>query len=92
MNFTAHFTPEAWQRDQAIEVDPAGPQEWDCTEFAKLHPGYVRRLADHGDLAEGVTDTDDLFREDMTAPRWVREWRGPFTITITINGTREQEN
>lgn len=82
LRFTAHFTPEAWQGGQAVEVDPQGPQDWDCTEFAMLHHGYVQDLAGRGDLAEGVTDGDDLFREDPAAPAWVGAWRGPFTITI----------
>ncbi|HWG00831.1 MAG TPA: hypothetical protein VG164_03140 [Trebonia sp.] len=83
---TAHFTPEAWQRDQAIEVDPQGPQEWDCTGFARLYPGYVQQLAENGDLTRGVTDNDDLFHGDPAAPAWVRAWSGPFTITIRQNG------
>lgn len=82
----AHFTPEAWQRGQAVEVDPQGPQEWDCTGFARLHPGYVRQLAENGDLTRGVTDNDDLFHGDPAAPAWTRAWSGPFTITIRQDG------
>jgi hypothetical protein len=32
--YIARFTPEAWQRGYAVEIDPAGPQEWDCTAYA----------------------------------------------------------
>jgi hypothetical protein len=80
--YTAHFTPEAWQRDQAIEVDAPGPQEWDCTEFARQIPGYIHWLAGRGNITRGVTDNDDLFKGDPHAPGWAAVWQGPFTITI----------
>lgn len=76
--YTARITPEAWQRDQAIEVDAPGPQEWDATEFARQYPGYLYRIAGRGNIDRGVTDVDDLFRGDPAAPAW----DGPFTITI----------
>ena len=82
--YIAHFTPEAWQQDQAIEVDAEGPQEWDCTAWAQQHPDYMDRitmLARGGDT-DGVLDRDDLFQSDPAAPQWVREWRGPFTIRV----------
>lgn len=86
VRYTAHFTPEAWACDEAIEVDPAGPQEWDCTAWAAMHLAYVTQAAsrDGGDLhsAHGITDTDDVFLADPAAPAWVRDWHGPFTIRI----------
>lgn len=82
--YTARFTPEAWVRDNAIEVDPQGPQEWDCTGFAAGHEDYLARLAARfGDtVADGVVDAEDRFKGDPAAPEWVRDWRGPFTITV----------
>jgi hypothetical protein len=79
--YEAHFTPEAWVNDQAIEVDAQGPQSWDCTAYAEQHAAYLARL-DTDDEFGGV-DTDDVFQSDPAAPEWVREWRGPFTIRIT---------
>jgi hypothetical protein len=32
--YIARFTPEAWQNNNAIEIDPLGAQEWDATAFA----------------------------------------------------------
>jgi hypothetical protein len=32
--YIARFTPEAWQRNDAVEIDPLGDQEWDATAFA----------------------------------------------------------
>jgi hypothetical protein len=85
--YTAHFTPEAWQRDQAVEVDPEGPQEWDCTAYARQDRAYLASTAlAHGedpDGPAGVLDRDDVFRADPAAPQWVREWRGLFTIRVT---------
>ena len=92
MRYTAHFTPEAWVRDQAIEVDPppGEPQEWDCTEFARLHRNYLADTAQARgvDVRAGqeVLDNDDVFAADPAAPAWVREWRGPFTIRIRREG------
>lgn len=95
MTVRAHFTPEAWIRDQAIEVDPEGEQEWDATSYAAEHAEYLDRLVareeehrkrwpsvDTGDFE--VCDNDDVFQDDPAAPEWVREWHGPFTINLTI--------
>ena len=86
--YTAHITAEAWQRGYAVEVDAPGPQDWDCTAYARQHQAYLARLAETQlayDAAPGtgVTDNDDLFRDDPAAPAWVRAWQGPFTIRIT---------
>lgn len=83
--YTAHFTPEAWVKGHAIEVDPEGPQEWDCTEYAQRNRDYLDRLEAQGDLldtSDGAVDNDDVFAADPAAPRWVRDWRGPFTIHV----------
>lgn len=84
IRYTARFTPEKWVRDNAVEVDPQGPQEWDCTEFAAGHAGYLAAIAARfGDTVEsGVVDAEDRFKDDPAAPEWVRGWRGPFTISV----------
>jgi len=83
--FTARFQAEAWSGDNAIEVDPPGPDTWDCTAYALPEISYLNACISrqHATLENGVTDTDDVFKEDPAAPEWVRQWRGPFTITIT---------
>jgi hypothetical protein len=86
--YVAYFQPEAWVRDDAIPVDPEGPQEWDCTEFASKpdSAAYLARVADwrheSPDDPFGMLDNDDWFRADPAAPEWIRQWRGPFTIRI----------
>jgi hypothetical protein len=86
IRYLARFTPEAWVRDQAIEVDPAGPQEWDCTTLALAHLDYLADAAarrhESLDDGEGVLDNDDMFKDDPGAPEWVRSWPGPFTIRV----------
>lgn len=86
IRYLAWFTPEAWVRDQAIEVDPLGPQEWDCTTLALTHLDYLAAVAarrhESLDDGEGVLDNDDMFKDDHAAPEWVRSWPGPFTIRV----------
>lgn len=72
---TAHFQPQAWVNENAVDVDAEGDQTWDCTEFTAQYLDYVDGLRD------GV-DVDDIFKDDPAAPDWVTEWQGPFTITI----------
>jgi hypothetical protein len=96
VRYVAEFTAEAWVRDEAIEVDPEGPTEWDCTTYATTgkacnSAGERTLLAYLADVAEwrhesltdgGVTDNDDLFIHDPNAPEWIRTWHGPFTIRV----------
>lgn len=94
--YVAHFTPEAWVNDYAVEVDPEGPQEWDCTEFAAQHEDYLARLAERESGVEslddgiGIVDNDDLFAHDPAAPQWVRDHHGPFTIRIRCEDARQE--
>jgi hypothetical protein len=86
--YTAHFQAEAWVDEYAVPVDPMGPEEWDCTKFARDHADYVDRLSyldRRYDDALGPVDRDDLFADDPAAPEWVRTWQGPFTIRIRAN-------
>jgi hypothetical protein len=82
--YIAHFTPEEWVRDNAVEVDAEGPQEWDCTAYARGVADYLEVCARrrHENLDDGVLDNDDVFADDPAAPEWVRAWHGPFTITV----------
>jgi hypothetical protein len=75
---TAHFRPEAWVRDNAIPVDPEGPTRWEVS------PAYLAKLvAEHGDevLYEAGYESDEL-RYDPAAPEWIREWSGPFSVSL----------
>ncbi len=76
--YQAHFDPQAWVNDYAVSVDPEGEQTWDCTAFASDDTDYTARVLGNWD---GL-DRDDVFIGDPAAPEWVRNWHGPFTITI----------
>lgn len=66
-----HFQPEAWINDYAVAVDDQGQDIWVVTdETADL----IRGADDSGDL--------DFVRSDDNAPSWVKDWTGPFTITV----------
>lgn len=92
--FTARFFPEAWVRDQAVEVDPEGETQWDVTEHVLAHRDYWEDMMREEsaltgssstvelEWSEGVMDRDDLLRSDSNAPAWIREWNGPFTIRV----------
>ena len=95
MPYIAHFQAEAWMRDYAVPVDAEGPEEWDCTaELLRLvQPGVLTpgpltlaevdaSIAEDGDWQ----DNDDVLKGDPASPEWIREWRGPFTITVTMEG------
>jgi len=62
------FHPQAWVSDYAAEVDPEGETEWEA-----------------GVVPDDVLDDDyasDNLRLHLNAPKWAREWAGPFWIEI----------
>lgn len=71
--FTAHFTPQAWVNDYAIDVDLEGPDTFDVTDEINT---------DH----DGIIPDDDYDLDDLhlakAAPAWVREWSGPFYVRV----------
>lgn len=83
--YIAHFQPQAWVGDYAVDVDAQGEQEWDCTsrfkELSKEHidPDEVEaEILDDG----WWLDSADVFHGDDNAPDWVNDYEGPFTITV----------
>ena len=72
---TASFNPQAWYRDDAIDVDPEGPTDFDVT-FDVLQMGASAR-----DLADNYTTSDSL-QQAIGAPDWIYDWNGPFYIEV----------
>jgi hypothetical protein len=64
----AHFHPQAWQNDYAIDVDPEGDTSWDVGEVP-------------ADLEDDNYESDQL-RFHKNAPQWVQDWSGPFWVEI----------
>lgn len=75
--FIATFTPQAWMNDHAIQVDPQGPRHWDVTEQVMATPE-----AERSQLLEADTDVSDSLRYLDNAPAWVRDWSGPFYVSV----------
>lgn len=72
----ASFVPQAWVNDNAIEVDALGDTRFDVTDHI-LSLGKKKALA--------IKDCDcpsDELRLLSTAPEWIREWDGPFSIFV----------
>lgn len=85
IKLVAEFHPEAWQNDYAVPVDAEGITEWDPRQFlegahSELLPEIITDAHDEGEWV----DVDDVLKEDPNAPKWVRDWRGPFTITVRL--------
>jgi hypothetical protein len=72
----AKFIPQAWVRDYAMEVDSEGEDKWDVTD-AILSMPCEEALA----MQDGQYESDSL-RELPSAPKWVRDWGGPFCVEV----------
>lgn len=80
---TARFVAQAWVGDNAIDVDPQGETEWDCSEgFDSLSDDYRRALCDEIAVHGEALDCDDELKTAETAPEWVRDWSGPFSLYV----------
>jgi hypothetical protein len=86
VKYTAEFDPQAWQNDQANSVDPEGETKWDCTAAVQKYvqpDGSLGKPFKLQTFTGQYVDNDDVLHKDPAAPQWVRDWRGPFTITVT---------
>lgn len=82
--YVAHFQPQVWLNDQALDCDAPGESEWDCTKFLEdvaFAPSIARVDAEIDE--EGVFfDRGDQLMHDPTKPAWIADWTGPFAITV----------
>ncbi len=82
--YIAHFQPQTWINDNAVDVDAQDEQEWDCTFF--LH--YLDEHIDPDEVEDVIQtkgswlDAADVLRDDPAAPVWTAAWNGPFAITV----------
>jgi len=76
MGYIATFTPQAWIRDYAVDVDPSGPTSW------RVGPESVGLAAAIVESDADGLDIDDQLKSDPAAPEWVREHHGPFSIHV----------
>jgi hypothetical protein len=75
--FIATFHPQAWVNDYATPVDPKGETTWDVTAELLAMPEADRAKA----LIPDQYESDDL-RYATSAPAWVKDWTGPFYISV----------
>jgi hypothetical protein len=80
--YIAHFVPQAWIDDNAVEVDASGEQEWLVSAEAWewiVTPEMIESIK--LDYTPGVLAPDEL-RGDPAAPEWVRAWSGPYDVFV----------
>ena len=70
------FRPQAWVNDYAIAVDPESPDVW--TVSLAL---FLERFPTEEDWSSFHQDRDDL-RFEGSAPKWIRDWSGPFEVDL----------
>lgn len=94
--YSAFFEPQVWLKDNALAVDPQGPQSWDCTRMMQSLEDWRGDGSEdwHLRLAMGdeILDSDDDFKRDEDAPEWVQQWPGPFSIWIKQTEWDERES
>jgi hypothetical protein len=72
----ALFQPQAWQNNNAIDVDPEGETTFDVTdEILAMGKETALKLKDNRDESDALISAKN-------APHWIREWSGPFYIVV----------
>lgn len=72
MTTIAEFKPQAWIDDDAVEVDAEGDRTW---SIGNLTEAQIDAL--HLD-----SEARDNLRFHSNAPKWVRDWAGPFEVYV----------
>lgn len=72
------FQPQAWQNDYAIEADAEGEVRWSIP----LSDPVFDDARTRGGLPEDDRYESDALREHLLAPKWMRDWSGPFYVRI----------
>lgn len=73
---TLRFRPQAWVNDNAISVDPETPDTWQVPKALLLERFPTMEV-----WCEADNDRDDM-RFEGNAPKWVRDWSGPFEVEL----------
>jgi hypothetical protein len=82
---TLRFRPEAWQNDYAVTVDAEGEDTWEipCSELRALFPTEEDFHEDHNER--------DALHYDHRAPKWIREWSGPYEVELMAGDVWEND-
>lgn len=74
----AKYVPQAWKRDQAVDVDPDGPTAIDITwEVLTMDREEVMTFHNDREFTEGLIDA-------IMAPDWIRNRQGPSSIEARV--------
>ncbi|MHA3790543.1 hypothetical protein [Sphingomonas sp. YL-JM2C] len=73
---TLRFCPQAWIRDHAVAVDCEHPDSWTVPL-----PGFLDQFPTPEEWHENH-DLRDGMRAARSAPRWIRDWSGPFEVEL----------
>lgn len=68
------FHPQRWNDDYAHDADPKGRTTWRVP--------LEDVITDEGQLVEDNSHESDALRYHERAPVWVKNWSGPFYVTI----------
>jgi hypothetical protein len=77
MHYIATFHPRARTKNFTVNASPPGPDQWDVC-------AYLQSLskAERAECLAPQSAVADRLKTDPAAPQWVREWRGPFHVTV----------
>jgi hypothetical protein len=74
----AKYVPQAWVKDQAVDVDPDGPTSIDITwEILTMDREEALTFHDDREFTEGLIDA-------VMAPDWIRNRQGPSSIEARV--------
>jgi hypothetical protein len=83
--YIATFEPQVWVGDEAVATDADGPTTWNCSAYIasgeirdRYFPDLDKELAASG----YALDCCDALQNDPAAPKWIRDWDGPFSIRV----------
>lgn len=73
---TLRFCPQVWIRDYAVAADCEHPDSWTVPlpDFVGLFPTLEDWQENH--------EARDEMRTARSAPRWIRDWSGPFEVEL----------
>ncbi|MBI6883052.1 hypothetical protein [Pseudomonas putida] len=76
MKAIATFFPQAWQSNYAVDVDPEGDCSFDITpEVESMGKDNALSIKDN-------SNSSDVFIYAAHAPKWIKDWNGPFYIRV----------
>lgn len=77
MTAIATFVPQAWINNVAVPVDAEGETSFDITpEIDSMGKENALSIKDN-------SNSSDVFQYAAHAPKWIKQWRGPFIIRVS---------